>query len=229
MLRWCLMRLDPRVFLSSLFFFALTSSSRAEPTEIPVNPTATWVHAPSHFEFPKSITSFDRQKVFRYDEPARDISVGYNFTQLGIAMTVYVYPTRNIPLDVHFKEVKREVVAAHPDANPIASEAWTLHQSGRDFAGFHAVFSYRSDFAGQMREVLSEAYLLKNGKRGRKRTENGDVNNSVSLTGGSKRDPADCRARQETRCIRSRFPALSRPAPLAPPWTWPHAKRPQHV
>jgi hypothetical protein len=133
----------------------------AGPTTVPIDSAKTYTHAASHMEFPAHLATFDRINVFRYDDDADDISVGYNDTIVGVIATVYIYPDPNIGLDAHFEQIKDQIQQVHPAYKLLAQEKWTLRQQNHEYAGHKAVYAYTDAFMGKKQPIISQAYLIK--------------------------------------------------------------------
>jgi hypothetical protein len=133
----------------------------AGPTTVPVESSKSYTHAASHIVFPPQLGTFDRVNVFRFDDDAEDISVGYNDTIVGIIATVYVYPDPNIGLDAHFEQIKDQIQQVHPAYKLLKQEKWTLRQHEHEFAGHMAVYTYTDAFMGKKQPIISQAYLIR--------------------------------------------------------------------
>ncbi len=150
-----------RRFILLLMLLLSPIALAAGPTTVPVDASKTYVHAPTHFEFPTHVATFDRVNVYRYDDDGADISVGYNDTIVGIIATVYVYPDPNIGLDAHFEQIKDQIQQVHPSFKLLKQEKWTLTQKDHEFVGHKAVYSYTDAFLGKKQPIISQAYLIK--------------------------------------------------------------------
>lgn len=123
-----------------------------------------WVHEASSFVFPPDVGTFTRVDASRFDEPGRNVSVGYVDRGLRVMASVYVYPNPGLPLAGHFEQVKRDVLDIHPQARLLSEGQWTLEQGDRKFTGRRAAFAFRLAAADKEQEVVSEAYLLRLGE-----------------------------------------------------------------
>jgi hypothetical protein len=155
------------VFLGCLAGLAL--GAVAGPTTMPTKANAPFKHEPSGFVFPPTIGEFEREKVTRYDQRGEDISVGYNATQNLVAATVYVYPRGNEEVEAHFRRVTADIKHEHAGATLVSQDkptiAWKQGGVAEEWQFLEATYGFKSFFARQNREVLSEAYLMAKGPR----------------------------------------------------------------
>ena len=155
----------------------------AEPTEIEAK--GRYVHEPSGMVFPQAVLDFKRVQIFRYDKEGRDVSAGYNLERddFVIIATVYVYPmpsdVRDVPVPasgkpsaeavavnwaLHFEEVKKAVMMAHPDATLLKADEVKVTQGKVTKSGLHALFRFAQPTPDGQQMVRSEAYLFTHGK-----------------------------------------------------------------
>jgi hypothetical protein len=154
----------PRATILALLLLALATSVRAadsEPIDLPEG--QPWTHEPSQFVFPPDVGTFTRVSAFRYDDEGRNVSVGFSDRALKVLVTAYVYPNAGQPLAAHFEQVKRDVKQVHPAAKLLGEGVWKLEQGGRKLTGRRAAFAFRVTVGGQEHDVVSEAFLLRQG------------------------------------------------------------------
>jgi len=155
------------VFLGCLAGLALGAAGT--PTTIPTTAHAAFKHEPSGFIFPPTIAGFEREKALRYDQRGEDISVGYNDDQKLIAATVYIYPREKEDVDAHFRRVTDDIKREHAGAMLVSQDKpviqWKRAGVAEEWLFLHATYEFKSFFARQNREVLSEAYLMAKGPR----------------------------------------------------------------
>jgi hypothetical protein len=152
------------VTLALLFCVLPARMVDAEAVEVPTNAAKPYVHKYSGISFPPAIGAFQRGAATRYDEDGKDISVGYEAPEFLIGATVYVAPAY-VPLDHRFGTVKADITHVHRDAKLVSEARWErVEADGRKINGLKAVYAYNYEFAGEQRDLLSEAYLLKLGR-----------------------------------------------------------------
>lgn len=164
-----------RTLTAALVFVALiaTGASAAEPPgppqakPIPLDEDAPYVHRATGFAFPAEVSLFDRVSAQRYDDAERNVAVGYIDRGLKIILTAFVYPSQGLKLSPHFEQVKSDVREVHPDAKMASEGKWTVKRAedgdGPELTGLRATFTFSAVFAGKQRELLSDAYLLRQG------------------------------------------------------------------
>ena len=150
----------PLVLVALVAPYARAADS--EPIELPDG--EAWRHEPSGLFFPPDVGTFTRVSAFRYDDEGRNVSVGYQDAALKVILTAYVYPNAGLPLADHFEQVKRDVSQVHPQARVLGQGVWKLEQGGRMLTGRRAAFGFRVAIGGQEHDVVSEAYLLRQGE-----------------------------------------------------------------
>ena len=148
-----------------LLLALLPPSARAADSEpIPLPDGQPWRHEPSGFVFPPDVGTFTRAGASRYDEHGRNVSVAYTDAALRVLVTAYVYPNAGHPLAGHFEQVKRDVLEVHPEARLLGQGVWKLEQGDRTLTGRRAAFTFRVSANGREHDVVSEAYLLREGE-----------------------------------------------------------------
>ena len=142
----------------------------------------TFTHDASGMKFPSSVGRFLRGEINQYDASGKDVSAGYNLLDRSCptAATVYVSDggrvvsfgssdevidkTRELLFDNAFEGVKAAVVEANPGAELVSEGDVELGQAGRLYAGKKATFRYEREFAGERRQVQSDAFLFPYGQ-----------------------------------------------------------------
>ena len=136
-----------------------------------------YTHKHSGIQFSTQIGSFVREKILVYEQPEKNISVGYNCVTYPslVALTVYVYPVDttvsklkgditpnelNLLFGTHFNKLKETILAYHRGARLISDDKIFLNQAGRIYEGTKATFEYKQSFSGLMQEVVSSIYLF---------------------------------------------------------------------
>lgn len=133
----------------------------AENVEPPPSSDAKHV---SGFSFPKSIGSFIRVDVHRYDSSGRNMSFGYDDFVNRIVATIYVYPASNhgkrVGLKRHIEELSADVIENHHKVQQQRPQPITMTIAGKKRNGFLAKFAYAEEFMGSMQDLQAELYLF---------------------------------------------------------------------
>ena len=131
-------------------------------------PAGTWTHGASGARFPAGYNGFARDKGIRYDDAARDISVGYNRRSIrgSVAATVYVFPAAgpatDASLDSAFARVWAEIAAQHPRAK-IAGQGETTSTAWFGSGRWRAFTAEENGKGLWSAPVMSEVYLYRTG------------------------------------------------------------------
>jgi hypothetical protein len=143
-----------------------TATTRAEPQ--PLNETGPYRHPASGMEFPTKIDEFNRVALAQYDAAGHIVSARYEIdgATSKITATVFVYPiygsagTRAERCQRLLNEASAAVVAAHPGAQPTATDDMTLDQEGRTHTGRHAVFFFDEPIENDTRPATAQLYVF---------------------------------------------------------------------
>jgi hypothetical protein len=142
------------VGLFGIALFLGGSANAAEPVK----------HSPTGFVFPKTVASFEREKVIKYDKKEDNISVGYNDPRAPAAITVYVYPASApysaASLRTHFNDCRRQMSTQDPSPQTVLEGETKPLRSYRGFAG---MYSYIDNFGGRMQQVISWLKVYQSG------------------------------------------------------------------
>jgi hypothetical protein len=142
---------------------------RAQARDVKLNPDQIYTNAPSKFQFPPTIATFQRNPTFvQYDPDGRDIGIGYTETPSGAAATIFVYPVSQDPpnnkLDSHFESCKTEVLARHAGSKLLSDAKIQIAPGGKKQDGLHAAFDSTEMFAGKVQPIKLELYLFTHNK-----------------------------------------------------------------
>jgi hypothetical protein len=139
-------------------------------------------HAESGILFPETVNGFARGEIRTYDSAEQDVSAGYDLgdAEDPIAITVYVYPAaklisfgsdadfvesmRRTLADATFEDVKKAIIAGHPDAWLVSEEEAVLQLRGESLYGRSGKFKYRQRFGHQVEAAMSHVEVYSFGK-----------------------------------------------------------------
>ncbi|QOV92221.1 hypothetical protein [Humisphaera borealis] len=143
---------------------ATRPSAPTAPKKLTLDPGKPLVHAPSGFEFPFNVGAFRRAVAYTFDDAGENLSVGYSDPSLKIILTVYVYLSNGLPLDVHFKQTKAEVTQVNRTAKLAEDGSITIQHGKRGYEGLRARYQLRGMLGGVEQDLVSEAYLFVSGR-----------------------------------------------------------------
>ena len=138
-------------------------SPASEPRVLPSEANKPFLHASSSFVFPFNVGAFRRAGIYALDEAGRNIAVGYNDPSLKIIMTVSVYPHYGLAGQVHFGQIKGDVVNAKPKASKLQDGPLSIEQGAAKHQGWHARFAYIGELSGVEQDLMSDLYLFTHG------------------------------------------------------------------
>ena len=163
--------------LAALVVGCPTTQPRYTGGPEPIKATGTYIHKPSGMSFPTGVSSFERDRILRYDQEGLNVGVGYNCRNAlhPVAATVYVYPSPSLvsigsPANVvgearerlsenEFASTRQQIIRAHPDAKLI-EERRVEAVRDRHNGGRYASFELDEVFAGSRQRVRSDVYLF---------------------------------------------------------------------
>jgi hypothetical protein len=134
-----------------------------EPRLLPSEANKPFLHSSSGFVFPFNVGAFRRAGIYALDEGGRNIAVGYSDPSLKIIMTVSVYPHYGFAGQVHFGQIKGDVVKAKPKATKLQDGPVTIEQGPAKHQGWHARFAYIGELSGVEQVLMSDLYLFTHG------------------------------------------------------------------
>jgi hypothetical protein len=130
-------------------------------------PFDTYVHEPSGFQFPPSVSGVARLDVKLNDREGRDISVNYRLLQTAL-ITISISPVGEAPpddtLEGHVEKCKGEILAQHEGAKAVSDESVQLLAAGKRRSARHDAFTYRGLFMRRQDWLRSDLYVFSTGE-----------------------------------------------------------------
>jgi len=172
------------VGIAIALLFALVScrqptspANQFQPVRLEVE--GAYTHSPTSIELPLTAGPFGRIGITKYDEGETDVSGHYEHfvPPKRISATVYIYPAPRVvsigsPANViesaksnvvasHFRALKREILANHPQAKLVSEERVSLPSLRRMLKGEKTEFQFTSETGNTQFPASSFLYLFR--------------------------------------------------------------------